>query len=463
MAALAAARAGVDLAEADAAGAAPRDSLLPLIRSPRGSPRGSMASISPRFSAVALTQSQTLLDPEGAQSVPDAAPVRGRRRWNAPNSKVASSPRARIRRTTGLGTVPRVMPNIDDVSDFLLEIGLSQHVPTFRTNKVDGRVLLKLSNDHLKRLGLHALSHRQVLMKEREEWFNQLKAAHGDTRMVPRRPTVAALQKRRVACDEQASALSAVISKEESKLSPNEEELARLQGEMDKINARRPQESDMALLVQPSASGALPPHPADAVEVTLPKSWTRRWNSFNNPGWSFLLERANADFQPEPDSAEDMPPLPRPAEEVVAVPGGFAFRESEAVSRGAQDAADRKARIQRGEHIEAERFQHALHITAMMHRNFRAAAYKLGGSSLKYVFGLHDGDGDGMIDGAEFLHAVRTHGKISCRIFSDEDVGTLFRFLDRNGDGLITADEFLSFLRCAAAPKLLRAVPSVCC
>ena len=87
--------------------------------------------------------------------------MRGRRRWNAPNSKVASSPRARIRRTTGLGTVPRVMPNIDDVSDFLLEIGLSQHVPTFRTNKVDGRVLLKLTNDHLKRLGLHALLFRR--------------------------------------------------------------------------------------------------------------------------------------------------------------------------------------------------------------------------------------------------------------------------------------------------------------
>ena len=84
MAALAAARAGVDLAEADAAGAAPRDSLLPLIRSPRGSPRGSMASMSPRFSAVALTQSQALLDPEGAQSVPDAAPVRGRRRCPPP-------------------------------------------------------------------------------------------------------------------------------------------------------------------------------------------------------------------------------------------------------------------------------------------------------------------------------------------------------------------------------------------
>ena len=39
----------------------------------------------------------------------------------------------------------------------------------------------------------------------------------------------------------------------------------------------------------------------------------------------------------------------------------------------------------------------------------------------------------------------------------------LFKFLDRNGDGLITADEFLAFLRCAAAPKLRSAVPSVCC
>ena len=161
MSLLAAARVGVSVSSELAS---PQDSLLPLISTPR-------PPMEPRQSSMGLTMSQATLDPEGTRTIADTASPR---RWNSAHSKAGCSPRARIRRTTGLKTVPKIMPSIDDVSDFLVANDLGQHIPAFRTNKVDGRVLAKLTDSHLKRLGMHALAHRQTLVRHRELWFDPL-------------------------------------------------------------------------------------------------------------------------------------------------------------------------------------------------------------------------------------------------------------------------------------------------
>lgn len=110
--------------------------------------------------------------------------------------------------------------------------------------------------------------------------------------------------------------------------------------------------------------------------------------------------------------------------------------------------------IVRGDKVEQERFQQALHITTMMHRAFRAAAYQVGGSNLKHLFRQYDKENSGTIGPRQFLHAVRTHGKISSRLLTDADVMKLFAFLDENGNNEITADQFADFLsRAPGSPR----------
>jgi Ca2+-binding EF-hand superfamily protein len=422
----------------------PQDSLLPLLSSPR-SPRPPQAI---RQSSCMVTQSVALMDPEGTRTFADTASPR---RWNSAQSKAGCSPRARIRRTTGLKTVPRVMPSIDDVSDFLLANELGQHVPAFRTNKVDGRILLKLTDDNLKRLGMRALAHRQTLVHHRKLWFDQIKQDHGDTRVVPRRATVADLEKQVKRAEVKVRELTRQIEKEEAKLSPRQSELERLYAEVDKVESRTAIVAKSAR-IEHQMSSSLPPDPSDSVDVTLPASWMRRWNSFNSSSWSFLMERSNAAFQPEEDGS--LPALPRPEETLVQVPGGVAFRESWAVAMGQENEAMRMASIARGDKVEQERFQQALHITTMMHRAFRAAAYQSGGSNLKQLFRQYDRENTGKIDAHQFLHAVRVHGKISSRLLADEDVLKLFAFLDQDGDNEITAEEFDDFLsRAPGSPR----------
>ena len=438
MSLLAAARVGVSVSSELAP---PQDSLLPLISTPR-------PPMEPRQSSMGLTMSQATLDPEGTRTIADTASPR---RWNSAHSKAGCSPRARIRRTTGLKTVPKIMPSIDDVSDFLVANDLGQHIPAFRTNKVDGRVLAKLTDSHLKRLGMHALAHRQTLVRHRELWFDQLKQDHGDTRAVPRRPTAADLEKRVKQAEAKMRELTRQIEKEDAKLSPSKDELDRLHAEVDKVEARTGVVSANAR-IEHQMSSALPPHPSDSVDVMLPASWMRRWNSFNSSGWNFLMERSNAEFQPGQDDA--LPPLPRPEETLVQVPGGLAFRESWAVEMGKENEEMRLSSIARGDKVEEERFRHALHITTMMHRAFRAAAYKPGGSSLSYLFRQYDSNNDGSINARQFLNAVRVHGRISSRVLTDADVMKLFAFLDTDGDNEITADEFSDFLsRAPGSPR----------
>ena len=335
MSTLAAARAGIVSSQELAA---PQDSLLPLISSPRSpmppaEPRVSsfvvtqvrrqmhplealpvpaalhldFFRVSPALPQLRLTpvfsnrQSQTFTDPEGTRTFAD---THSARRWSSAHAYAGASPRARIRRTTGLKTVPKIMPSVDDVSDFLLANDLGQHVPAFRTNKVDGRVLIKLTHSHLKKLGMHALGHRQTLVTHRELWFNQLKADHGDTRAVPRRPTAADVEKQIKISEAKVRELTRQLDKEAHRLSPDQGELSRIGGEIDKVEARTGIVSANAR-IEFQQSSALPPHPDDSVDVTLPASWMRRWNSFNSSGWNFLVERSNADFQP---GVDELPP-----------------------------------------------------------------------------------------------------------------------------------------------------------
>jgi hypothetical protein len=124
-------------------------------------------------STVDLAASQNRIDTEGVihpTSIPPAGSPR-RRRWNTPRHPGAAAvprwrggmlvperpPRFSYRRTTGLQSVPRVLPTVDDVAQFLATIGLGRHAPAFVRNRIDGRLLLKLSDDFLKRLGVKAL------------------------------------------------------------------------------------------------------------------------------------------------------------------------------------------------------------------------------------------------------------------------------------------------------------------
>jgi len=50
-----------------------------------------------------------------------------------------------------------------DVTEWLLNLGLGQYVETFKTNAIDGEVLLLLSDDDLRELGIAALGHRKKL------------------------------------------------------------------------------------------------------------------------------------------------------------------------------------------------------------------------------------------------------------------------------------------------------------
>lgn len=146
--------------------------------------------------------------------------------------------------------------------------------------------------------------------------------------------------------------------------------------------------------------------------------------------------------------------VPRPEETLVQVPGGLAFRETWAVGQGQDNARERQAAIARGDKAEEERFQHALHITTMMNRAFRAAAYKLGGANLNRLFRQYDVESKGSINAHQFLHAVRVHGRISSRVLTDGDVMKLFAFLDQDGDNAITVEEFSDFLsRAPGSPR----------
>jgi class 3 adenylate cyclase len=66
--------------------------------------------------------------------------------------------RAYYGRYTGAGTTTM------DIGDWLRGLGLERYEPAFRDNEIDERVLLKLTADDLKELGVNALGHRRLLL-----------------------------------------------------------------------------------------------------------------------------------------------------------------------------------------------------------------------------------------------------------------------------------------------------------
>src|SRR5690348_11127413 len=51
-----------------------------------------------------------------------------------------------------------------DIGDWLRGLGLERYEQAFRDNEIDERVLLKLTGDDLKELGVNALGHRRLLL-----------------------------------------------------------------------------------------------------------------------------------------------------------------------------------------------------------------------------------------------------------------------------------------------------------
>src|ERR1700758_4627629 len=51
-----------------------------------------------------------------------------------------------------------------DVADWLRKIGLEQYEPAFRENEIDARVLLSLTAEDLKDLGVTLVGHRRRLL-----------------------------------------------------------------------------------------------------------------------------------------------------------------------------------------------------------------------------------------------------------------------------------------------------------
>jgi len=455
--------------------------LLPLLSSRRPSPRA------PRVQAADLARSQGSL--EGTVHV--GVGTLRRRRWNTPPDSVAPSrsPRFSHRRSTGLKSIPRELPEVEDVCAFLETIGLGQHSAAFRKNRVDGIALLRMGDDHLKRLGVHAMAHRQLLRESQRKWYHHLQARHpqGGTTASPKRCSTAAAaasldrvshrgQPLARLRDKRLEALSAVpfakwsvqhVLKWVSLIQLPDEVVGPVHAavtaeRLDGYEIQTMSEAvlrailkasnvpDIAAVLQHliecrdeklAAERVLVARQGQTKELgpAVPKSWLRRWDS-HLTGWNYLIERVEAD-QNGPS-----PPLLLPKESLVLTPGGVKFREDTELSRRRSEAKERYGAIQRGEHLEEERYRHAIHTAEMMCRAFRAASYVRGNSNIQALFQLHDTDHDGMMSAGEFLRAVRTDGKISARQFSHTDVLRLFAFLDEDGDGLISCTEFVSFI-----------------
>ena len=139
-------------------------------------PRGSLPSIS----VAELAGSVGSCDPEGSATFVDH-PAVARRRWNTPSWKTAQSERGRARRgQTGFArsrhwsstaAMPHVPLTVAEVGHLLAQSGLGKHVPAFRANKVDGRILPKLTDNLLKKLGMHGAGDRMQLLAARKEWL----------------------------------------------------------------------------------------------------------------------------------------------------------------------------------------------------------------------------------------------------------------------------------------------------
>jgi len=51
-----------------------------------------------------------------------------------------------------------------DVAEWLRGLGLEQYAPAFRDNDIDGEILLRLSAEDLRELGIASIGHRRRLL-----------------------------------------------------------------------------------------------------------------------------------------------------------------------------------------------------------------------------------------------------------------------------------------------------------
>ena len=96
----------------------------------------------------------------------------------------------------------------------------------------------------------------------------------------------------------------------------------------------------------------------------------------------------------------------------------------------------------------------------------RAASYASGGPNFQKLFHLIDSDGSGHVDFSEFLHALRRHGKISEKLFSESEMREIFDAVDVDQTGVIDIGEFLRWVgltrstRTSLLPQLAQQVSS---
>eukprot|EP01052_Picozoa_sp_SAG31_P018164 SAG31_NODE_1274_length_9050_cov_10.910178_5_plen_320_part_00 len=222
--------------------------------------------------------------------------------WNTPSWKSVQSERGRARKAqrgfarsrhwSSTANMPHAPLTVAEVCALLQQHGLGHHVASFRVNKVDGRILPKLTENLLKRLGMHGAEDRATLMRLRTDW---LKEGRQRTQLV-------------------SSATS-------------------LASQTARSDRERYLPSD--------------PMYSEYHEVQLPKSWLRRWNSFDySSGWVHLLERAARHDDESTDEVQDVLDELQP-EVLVAMPGRLAFRPAVVHKEQHAEAKVRYASIRR--------------------------------------------------------------------------------------------------------------------
>jgi class 3 adenylate cyclase len=77
-----------------------------------------------------------------------------------------------------------------DVGDWLRSLGLAQYEAAFRDNKVDGKILPKLTAEDLKDLGVAAVGHRRAILAAIEELSNPTAVTKPASTANPASPTL---------------------------------------------------------------------------------------------------------------------------------------------------------------------------------------------------------------------------------------------------------------------------------
>jgi Ca2+-binding EF-hand superfamily protein len=86
--------------------------------------------------------------------------------------------------------------------------------------------------------------------------------------------------------------------------------------------------------------------------------------------------------------------------------------------------------------------------TRQLRSKLRAAAYTMGGPSWEKLFRVRDADmsNTDTLNEAEFRTLLRKHGKLTEKMFSDEEVSKIFQVIDTNANQFIELNEFVSWI-----------------